>query len=620
MRVKTKMAEWFNPILLIQEAFRVFISTVFGQFADKRESIAAARPIADIRLDPKHDYSSAGEGGDFWFDYVADTGDGWNPTFAVARLLARDRWRLGGHDLPRGALLVMGGDQVYPSAGDREYRERLLGPYDEAWHPEGGAPLWPEGKGPDLYAVPGNHDWYDGLRAFLHFFCRRSVQGAGRAEVNRQGRAIGGRTTLQTRSYFALKLPGGWWLWGTDSQLEGYIDQPQVDFFDYVARHWMEDGSKLILCTGTPDWQYVDERAPEDGFSSFSYLARLAGSARKGHQVRLVLSGDSHHYARFREGDLDHVTCGGGGAFLHPTTQLRDRSFDFSFPPPNTPHDPDHGPWRREFRIAEKAEGGEALFPGRSECRRLSFGYLLFAFRNWKFWLTFAGLHFLFNWLLDYNSRLSAQQSLVEALSSGPLWQAVGRYWSLALFSPFTILLCLLGTAAYCYFAECRGWRRILLGIGHAGLQAILISIVTCLVVQLLAQAWPGMVEAAGQAARPSGAAAASGGWTMATACGLGLKLLALAIASLVSALAAATLIGLYLWACLALWGIHWGHFSALAVEDYKSFLRLRIDREGNLTLFPIGLRKVPDDRRRRDGDPPEDIVPELIETPIRIV
>lgn len=614
------MAEWFNPVLLVQEAMRVLISTIFGQFADKREAIAAARPIADTRLDHEHDYSRAGKDGDFWFDYVADTGDGWNPTYAVARLLAADRLEIGAHALPRGAVLVMGGDQVYPSAGDREYRERLIGPYDEAWHPEGGEKLWPDGKGPDLYAVPGNHDWYDGLRAFLHFFCRRTVKSPGRAEVNREGRTIGGRKTLQTRSYFALKLPGGWWLWGTDSQLEGYIDQPQVDFFDYVARHWMEDGSKLILCTGTPDWQYVDEKAPEDTFSSFSYLARLAGSARKGHQVRLVLSGDSHHYARFRENGLDHITCGGGGAFLHPTTQLRDREFDFDFPPPNVEQVPGHGPWRRTFTLEKKigAEDAEALFPGKAECRRLSVGYLLFALRNWKFWLTFAGLHFLFHWLLDYNSRLSAKQSLVEAIATVPLADAVARYWSLALFSPLTILLCLLGTAGFCYFADAKGWRRLLLGIGHAALQAALVSFVTCLVIQLLAGAWPAMVEAAGQAARPSAAAAASGGWSLATACGLGLKLLALAIASLVSAFAAATLIGLYLWACLALWGLHWGHFSALAVEDYKSFLRLRIDKEGRLSAYPIGLRKVPDDRRRRSG-PPEPLEPELIEGPIPI-
>ena len=34
--------------------------------------------------------------------------------------------------------------------------------------------------------------------------------------------------------------------------------------------------------------------------------------------------------------------------------------------------------------------------------------------------------------------------------------------------------------------------------------------------------------------------------------------------------------------------------FSSMAIEDYKSFLRLRIGKDGGLTIFPIGLRKVP--------------------------
>lgn len=51
---------------------------------------------------------------EFWFDFMADTGDGGNSTYAVARLLAQPSLKVkcGGSKkfLPRGALLLIGGD------------------------------------------------------------------------------------------------------------------------------------------------------------------------------------------------------------------------------------------------------------------------------------------------------------------------------------------------------------------------------------------------------------------------------------------------------------------------------------------------------------------------------
>jgi hypothetical protein len=51
---------------------------------------------------------------DLWFDFMADTGDGGNSSYAVARLLAQPSIRLTRGDsvltLPRGNLLLIGGD------------------------------------------------------------------------------------------------------------------------------------------------------------------------------------------------------------------------------------------------------------------------------------------------------------------------------------------------------------------------------------------------------------------------------------------------------------------------------------------------------------------------------
>src|SRR5215207_9772587 len=133
MSKRLPMTGWFDPVLLIRTGIRAAVSTVFGRFADRREAIAAANAIAPAPPDDELNYSE--HQGDFWFDYLADTGDGWNPTYAMARLVSDDALPAPLEDLPRGRLLVLGGDQVYPSASRTEYAERFRAPFDEAWKP-----------------------------------------------------------------------------------------------------------------------------------------------------------------------------------------------------------------------------------------------------------------------------------------------------------------------------------------------------------------------------------------------------------------------------------------------------------------------------------------------------
>ena len=71
--------------------------------------------------------------------------------------------------------------------------------------------------------MPGNHDWYDGLTAFLRLFVRS------------RDRHFGGWGTGQSRSYFAVELPADWWLLGLDDQSGSYLDDPQLTYFDEVA-------------------------------------------------------------------------------------------------------------------------------------------------------------------------------------------------------------------------------------------------------------------------------------------------------------------------------------------------------------------------------------------------
>ena len=99
------MVRWYDPPALAYTASRVIISNIFGEFADPRQAQAASRPFDPNEFDPIYRYAADG---DFWFDFVADLGDGWNSTAAIAHALGQDRIEIGGEAYPRGRFLIMG--------------------------------------------------------------------------------------------------------------------------------------------------------------------------------------------------------------------------------------------------------------------------------------------------------------------------------------------------------------------------------------------------------------------------------------------------------------------------------------------------------------------------------
>lgn len=583
MLKKWPMTGWYSPPLLVRTGIRVAISTVFGEFADKRETLAVSSPIAPSPFDEEFDYSKRDEGDGFWFDYVADVGDGWDSTYAVARLLAQDEIQaVGGKLLPRGGILVMGGDEVYPVASSQAYQEKLFTPYEEAVSAAHGHPAWDRDHRPDLYAIPGNHDWYDGLNAFFASFCRRRVRSPDGFGIPRPGKVIGGRQTRQTRSYFALKLPGDWWMWATDSQLKGYIDQPQIDYFQHAASVWMEPGSKVILCVGVPSWEYVRKEDPNAAFRNFSFLERLAGMAvdssgkPKGHVLKLILSGDAHHYAHFTEDDRHYVTCGGGGAFLHPTHHLTSKSFEYDYPKPGVaPPRHGHAPYPRRFDLG-------AVYPDVRTSWWLTARNWLFPVLNPGFTAFMIAACFLFSWLLDFNARIGGAGSLVTALGKGGLGAAIHTYGELILFSPWPAILLALALAGYCYFAEATSrLARLGMGVAHGFAQLSAVAIASCFAARWLPTGAPPFVAL-------SGIAAAAG-------------------------VASAFCFGGYLWTSLALFKRHWNEaFSSLRQRGHKSFLRIRIANDGTLRVHPIGLAKVPKDSSDQLRNPA--LSPHLIE------
>lgn len=294
--VRQPEVRWLSPGLLARSGVEVLVSGTFGKFADKRE----------IQREPQDglDYSTAA--GDVWVDYLSDTGDGWEATYTMAWLLAQPGLDAGGETLPRGSILLLGGDEVYPSATPEAYEDRFIGPFAAAL-PAG------DPDAADLYALPGNHDWYDGLASFLRVFCARSGH-------------IGGWRTRQRRSYFAIRLPNDWWIWAIDIQLDTYIDDVQLDYF--LAQP-LAAGDKVVLMTAKPSWvKAVPDRAEPPSWRYLSYFEERVVRA-KGARLPIVLTGDLHHYARYEPagagaGDAPtRITAGGGGAYLSATHTLK---------------------------------------------------------------------------------------------------------------------------------------------------------------------------------------------------------------------------------------------------------------------------------------------------------
>jgi hypothetical protein len=539
------MVGWYDPMQLIHTGGDVAASTLFGRRADYRllEALAAHDPPATVQCPPN---------GELWIDYVADVGDGWNSTYAVASTLALDELRLPvGDDADvitrRGAVLVFGGDQVYPVASHLGYAQRTVAPYEAAL-PHTDAPH------PIVRAVPGNHDWYDNLVSFVRLFGAHDW--------------FAGWQARQQRSYFALKLPHGWWLIGTDIQLDSDIDQPQIDYFRSLASE-MGSSDRIILCNAEPHWIYAHIYGAMNPDYSDNNLAFLEEKVF-GKRVAVFLAGDLHHYRRHEATDgRQKITAGGGGAFLHPT------------------HGPDVSSLEDGFTL-------RTAFPSTKTSRRLCWRNLLFLFRNPFFGSVSGILYLLASWSVVTN---------MQDPFSNDLAVAIGQAANAALRSPLAVFWIVVLFLGFWLFTDTHSRSyRMIAGTVHGAIHltaAFLISWwATRLTVPLT-----------------------FGSTSQLLWCGALIVVFGWVVGSII--------MGLYLLVSLNGFARHSNEaFSALRIEDWKNFLRLRIDERGELTIFPIGIRRVPRRwKRRESGDRGPQFVakdlkatpPELIEPPVEV-
>jgi hypothetical protein len=534
----------FDPGQLARTGVEIVVSTLFGARADFR----AMQALANKQL--VYDYSRT-ESADFWLDYVADTGDGFAPTYAVACLLARPEIALasgkGGElRLPRGRLLVMGGDEVYPTPTPDGYEERLVGPYATALPRDRGAR---DEDCPHLFAIPGNHDWYDGLGAFMNLFG--------------SGQRIGNWVTPQERSYFALKLPYRTWLVAVDIQLSSDIDNAQIEAFSCLEG--LEEGDRVILCTAEPDWQYRASTVNGAGAAP-PKLDRLRRKLEeRGASIVLQLAGDMHHYRRQSdEANETHcVTAGGGGAFLHPTHT-------------NIPGEVEL--LGRRYTCVEETE-----FPARARSMKLSWHNWLFPLKNRWFGVTTAIVYVILGLVMP-----------LPPAPSGP-WYLQGTIMlidalSIVAESPASMAWVLLVIGGFFFFTDThKRWYRYLAGFAHGSAH--------------LACALAGGVAATrAREAVQAGVLALFTTWFGAGAHPWAAERIAkiISLFGYIAALGAwgyvfgALVFGLYLWISVLVFGRHGNEaFSAIKHEGYRNFLRLRVAKDV-IEVFAIGLERVP--------------------------
>ncbi len=194
----------------------------------------------------------------------------------------------------------------------------------------------------------------------------------------------------QTRSYFALQLPHGWWILAFDLGLEDDIDGLQYQYFAHVGTNYIKGQDQVILCSHEPTWlldAYFNEPHPEEEpiSTSAKNLKQLMRRHLRG-KVAMRIAGDVHNYMRhsvkqklndsgLRAGASPVlVVSGGGGAFLHPT---------HCFP--------------RQIKETGAYYNLDMAYPSEAKSRTISMKNLGQGFRiaNWRFDVVIATLYFL---------------------------------------------------------------------------------------------------------------------------------------------------------------------------------------------------------------------------------
>jgi uncharacterized membrane protein HdeD (DUF308 family) len=303
--------------------------------------------IPDERLFAVEPAGVAGSA-DFSFLVLGDTGEG-----GAAQHSLRDQYLFLGQR-PDVKFLVISSDVIYPSGAMQDYEPNFYLPFKGFTKP--------------IYAIPGNHDWYDALEAFAANFLEPDaarVSMHARMEVDRRWttttpRHIEAKIQEAARLRQEFGVSTGWqrgpffevqterfalivvdtgvlrrvdtdqWAW-----LTAALERSRGKFTMAILGHPLYAGGRYQggndgLLTG--EWTAPELPSEVAGYrlsadtAPFSAIHQLL---RK-HQVEVVMAGDTHYFEYYRETyetegttrAMHHFVNGGGGAYMSIGTPL----------------------------------------------------------------------------------------------------------------------------------------------------------------------------------------------------------------------------------------------------------------------------------------------------------
>ena len=258
--------------------------------------------------------------GDFSFIVIGDTGEG-----DASQQVLRDQL-LSAANQPDVRFVVVSSDVVYPTGAMKDYEAKFWLPFKGVTRP--------------VYAIPGNHDWYDALEAFAATFlepdaARASIRARAEADLRVSSttdariealiqqaaqlrRDYGVPTGYQRAPFFEMQTER-FALLAVDTGVLRSIDALQSTWLDAALER--SAGKFTMAILGHPF--YAGGHDTTTGDQEFTNLkTRLLARG-----VRVVMAGDTHdleHYVEPRNGSdpVLHFVNGGGGAYLSFGTSL----------------------------------------------------------------------------------------------------------------------------------------------------------------------------------------------------------------------------------------------------------------------------------------------------------
>jgi hypothetical protein len=259
----------------------------------------------------------------FSFIVIGDTGEG-----DASQHVLRDSL-LRAAALPEVRFVVLASDVVYPTGAMKDYEARFWLPFKGVQKP--------------VYAIPGNHDWYDALEGFAAtFFEPGAARAAMRARIAADGgvssttdarieefierarylrQQYGVPTGVQHAPFFQLQTDD-FALLAVDTGVLRGVDPDELTWLRAALE--ASRGKMIMAVLGHPFFAGGHDVARDD--REFTAVRELL----RAYRVTVVMAGDTHDLEYYRE-ELDgesgrftvhHWVNGGGGAYLSFGTAL----------------------------------------------------------------------------------------------------------------------------------------------------------------------------------------------------------------------------------------------------------------------------------------------------------